>query len=260
MGHDRLHPEQCWDCPSHGSQFAADGQELNGPANAPLESESVGSGTGSLQPTPGHGYYNMGSGLLGAPIGLHAVHLCIDMQNIFTPKGIWPAPWMPRVLPRILEICDHARDRTIFTRFITPMSPDDASGMWRRYYNRWKRATRKELAPQMLNLVPELAKFHPPAMVVDKCCYSAFFDTALLDMLRSKNIDTLVITGSETDVCVLATALDAVDIGFRVVIVEDAVCSSSDEGHDALLTVFHGRFSEQIETAATSEVISHWSL
>ena len=40
---------------------------------------------------------------------------------------------------------------------------------------------------------------------------------------------------AETDVCVLSTVLDAVNIGFRVVMVEDALCSSSDAGHDALM-------------------------
>ncbi|GAB9139429.1 hypothetical protein BDS110ZK25_27740 [Bradyrhizobium diazoefficiens] len=38
---------------------------------------------------------------------------------------------------------------------------------------------------------------------------------------------------AETDVCALSTVLSAVDLGFRVVIVEDALCSSSDVGHDA---------------------------
>lgn len=28
-----------------------------------------------------------------------AVHLCIDMQNIFSSRGVWPTPWMERVLP-----------------------------------------------------------------------------------------------------------------------------------------------------------------
>ena len=43
-----------------------------------------------------------------------------------------------------------------------------------------------------------------------------------------------MITGAETDVCVLATVLGAVDYGYRVVLVTDAVCSHSDTGHDAL--------------------------
>ena len=56
----------------------------------------------------------------------------------------------------------------------------------------------------------------------------------------------------------LATVLGAVDCGFRVVVVTDGICSSSDEGHDALLTVYHRRFSEQIQTADVENVLSAW--
>jgi nicotinamidase-related amidase len=59
-------------------------------------------------------------------------------------------------------------------------------------------------------------------------------------------------------VCVLSTVLDAVDIGFRVIVVEDALCSSSDDGHDALMTIYRTRFSEQIELMQQAEVLSLW--
>jgi hypothetical protein len=38
----------------------------------------------------------------------------------------------------------------------------------------------------------------------------------------------------------------------------DAVCSSSDECHDALMTLYHNRFSEQIEIADTDAIIDSW--
>jgi nicotinamidase-related amidase len=76
--------------------------------------------------------------------------------------------------------------------------------------------------------------------------------------LRERRADTLVITGAETDVCVLAAVLDAVDRGFRVVLATDAICSSSDRTHDALMTLYRSRFSEQIETAASEAIISAW--
>jgi nicotinamidase-related amidase len=76
--------------------------------------------------------------------------------------------------------------------------------------------------------------------------------------LRERKADGLIVSGSETDVCVLATVLDAVDLGYRVVLVRDAVCSSSDEGHDALLKVYHRRYSIQIETTDAQSVLSHW--
>ena len=56
----------------------------------------------------------------------------------------------------------------------------------------------------------------------------------------------------------LATVLDAVDLGFRVVLVEDALCSSSDAGHDALMTLYRTRFSEQIELIETAELPELW--
>jgi nicotinamidase-related amidase len=62
-------------------------------------------------------------------------------------------------------------------------------------------------------------------------------------LLREREVDKLVVTGPETDVCVRATVLGAVDHGYRVVLVPDAICSSSDEGHDALLTLYHRRLS-----------------
>jgi nicotinamidase-related amidase len=67
-----------------------------------------------------------------------------------------------------------------------------------------------------------------------------------------------VISGSETDVCVLSTVLAAVDYGYRVVLVRDAICSSSDEGHDALLMVYHQRYSLQIETASSQDILDQW--
>jgi nicotinamidase-related amidase len=76
--------------------------------------------------------------------------------------------------------------------------------------------------------------------------------------LAEKRIETLIISGSETDVCVLASVLHAVDHGFRVVVIEDGLCSSSDEGHDALMTLYRMRFSEQIELATIDEVCRIW--
>ena len=52
-----------------------------------------------------------------------AVHLCIDMQNIFARGGVWETPWMERVLPVIADLCARYRERTVFTRFITPEQP-----------------------------------------------------------------------------------------------------------------------------------------
>jgi nicotinamidase-related amidase len=188
----------------------------------------------------------------------NAIHLCVDMQRIFSRDGLWETPWMERVLPTIAAIAARCPEQTVFTRFVTPASPEEAPGQWQAYFRRWRRATREMLDPAQLELVPELAQYVPPAVVVDKPAYSAFFRSPLANFLLERNVRTVVVSGAETDVCVLSTVLDAVNIGFRVVIVEDALCSSSDEGHDALMTMYRLRFSEQIDLVTAEGLTEFW--
>jgi nicotinamidase-related amidase len=56
----------------------------------------------------------------------------------------------------------------------------------------------------------------------------------------------------------LSTVLSAVDLGFRVVIVEDALCSSSDVRHDALMTMYRTRFHGQVGLVTSEELPDHW--
>ena len=56
----------------------------------------------------------------------------------------------------------------------------------------------------------------------------------------------------------LATVLEAVDIAYRVIVVRDAMCSSSDEGHDMLMRLYHTRYTEQIETADAATILARW--
>src|SRR5918995_3481060 len=99
------------------------------------------------------------------PIPASAVHLCVDMQRIFSPEGPWPTPWMERVLPVVTRIAERFPERTVFTRFVTPNSPDEATGRWRTYYERWRETTRDRLDPSLLELLPPLTRLVPPARV-----------------------------------------------------------------------------------------------
>jgi len=119
-----------------------------------------------------------------------AVHLCIDMQNIFARGGIWQTPWMEQVLPAIVDITARYRARTVFTRFITPLEAEDRPGRWRRYFTKWKCATRSQLPGDQLELIPSLRRFAPPAAVIDKPGYSAFSESALASFLREKSVST----------------------------------------------------------------------
>jgi len=200
----------------------------------------------------------MDGALRHGPLSERTAHVVVDMQNLFALGAPWQVPWMDRVLPVIAEIAERHAERTIFTRFIPPDHPEDAHGAWRRYYERWRHITGARIDPELLSLVPRLAALVPPAVIIDKQVYSPFANPQLIRLLRNRHVDSLVLTGLESDVCVLSAALDAVDRGYRVVIVTDALCSSSDRTHDAILTIFRGRFSEQIETCDSETLLSHW--
>lgn len=187
-----------------------------------------------------------------------SLHLCVDMQRLFSRDGPWPTPWMARVLPNCVALVEHDPARTIFTRFMPPRIPEEAPGAWRPYYERWREATRERLDPQLIELMPELTRFVPPASLFDKRVYSAFADQRLAALLTKRGADTLVVSGAETDVCVLSTVLGAIDLGYFVVVVRDAICSSSDEGHDALVSMFECRLSQQLAIADTDTVLNSW--
>jgi len=187
-----------------------------------------------------------------------AVHLAIDMQLMFAEPGPWCVPWLPRILPLVVELSRRHPERTVFTRFIPPQRPEDMQGAWQDYYRRWQAMTRQSLDHRLLELVEPLRALVPPAHLCDKAVYSAFGNPRLLPWLRSQAADTLIVSGGETEVCVLATVMSAVDLGFYVVLPTDALCSVSDSTHDALLLLYRQRFSQQIITATTEQVLHAW--
>lgn len=191
-------------------------------------------------------------------IGNNAVHICVDMQDLFAEGSPWAVPWMERTLPRVVALAEHMPERTVFTRFITPRTPDEAGGMWRAYYHKWELLTRDLIDPRLFDLLPALRIFVPPAHVFDRQSYSVFGNPQLSQFLRDRNIDTLVFSGSEIDVCVLSSVYTAIDMGYRIVIAQDAVSSSSDASHDAITSLFARRFDIQVEIADVEEVIAHW--
>ena len=203
----------------------------------------------------------MGTEMTALSEGLtdRTVHLCVDMQRLFSAEGPWSTPWLERTLPVISEIAERHAAQTIFTRFIPPVRPDDMPGQWRNFYHRWPEVTRQRLDGRLLELVPPLDGLVPPAVIVDKPVYSPFHGWRLAALLRERRVDTMVITGAETDVCVLATVLGAVDHGYRVVLAADGICSSSDAGHEALLTIYRERFSQQIVLATAEEILLAWN-
>jgi len=68
-------------------------------------------------------------------------------------------------------------------------------------------------------------------IVLEKTRYSCFFNTRLNEILKEKNIDTLVLTGLLTNVCVMYTAADAVSRNYHVIVPENCVIALDKETH-----------------------------
>ena len=185
-----------------------------------------------------------------------ALHICIDMQQIFLNPGPWYAEAGLAVLPKIEQLV-HARNLpTFFTRFITPSTATEAMGSWQTYYEFWHQVTKEEAGEEWLALHPTLQKFAKSENTFDKTTYDAFASGLFRSSIEKANPSALIFSGIETDVCVLGTVLTAVDLGFRTIIAQDAVTSSDLNSHKACCELLFPRYSQQIEIATVAEILS----
>ena len=185
-----------------------------------------------------------------------ALHICIDMQQIFLNPGPWYAEAGLAVLPKIEQLV-HARNLpTVFTRFITPSTAIEAIGRWQTYYEFWHQVTKEEAGEECLALHPTLQKFAKTENTFDKTTYDAFASGSFRSSIEKANPSALIFSGIETDVCVLATVLTAVDLGIRTIIAKDAVTSSDLDSHNACFEFIFPRYSQQIEIATVAEILS----
>lgn len=199
------------------------------------------------------------NGLRFGTIGKHAVHACIDMQRLFAEGTEWASPVVHAIEPKVRRIVARAPHLTLFTRFLTPERAEDARGQWRIYYRRWKSVLTSNIDSDLLDLLPPLRPFVPPARVIDKYVHSAFEAPEFQRALDELDADTIIFTGVETDVCVLATALTAVDRGYRTILVSDAIASSDAASHDAAIKGIYPRFDQQVELIDTDTLLKAWS-
>ena len=90
-------------------------------------------------------------------------------------------------------------------------------------------------------------------MILDKNTSSAFHSSPIDLYLRNMQVETLVLTGVAADQCVLATAIDAADRGFHVILASDA-CANLDPGSAEATQVLFGRVWGYVMT--TDDIIS----
>ncbi|MBA2461086.1 MAG: cysteine hydrolase [Actinobacteria bacterium] len=86
-------------------------------------------------------------------------------------------------------------------------------------------------------------------LVIDKNTSSAFNSTGIEWLLRNLEVETLVLAGVATDMCVETTARDAADRGFNVILAEDATATFFEHHHRAALSGFARVFGEVWDSA-----------
>jgi ureidoacrylate peracid hydrolase len=91
-----------------------------------------------------------------------------------------------------------------------------------------------------------LNDIRPEDAQITKKRYSAFIQgsSGVERHLRDRNIDTLLITGTATNVCCESSARDAMMLNFKVVLVSDGLATHTDDEHNATLSAFYGQFGD----------------
>jgi ureidoacrylate peracid hydrolase len=99
------------------------------------------------------------------------------------------------------------------------------------------------------SLWPDL-DVRPEDEIVDKYRYSGFLPgtSDLAERLRARGFDSVLITGTVTNVCCESSARDAAMLNFRTIMVSDGNAALSQAEHDAALTAFYNVFGDVMDT------------
>jgi len=92
-------------------------------------------------------------------------------------------------------------------------------------------------------------------LVFSKTNGGAFTGTNLDFVLRNMDIESIIVAGFLTDQCVLATAISGADIGYDVLLVEDACTGTTKENHDAVIRLAKDVFLKVKSTAELLRIL-----
>ncbi len=151
--------------------------------------------------------------------------IVVDVQRDFMPGGTLPVPNGDAVVDPLNTLISYFEIKglpVIFTRDWHPpdhMSFKEMGGPWPRHCVQGTKGA--EFHPNLR--VPEVPIIISKATDRDKEAYSGFEGTELEKILREKSVRRLFIGGVATEYCVKATVLDAIRLGYEVVVVEEAV-------------------------------------
>jgi nicotinamidase-related amidase len=99
-----------------------------------------------------------------------------------------------------------------------------------------------------VELDPRLDR-QPAETLIEKQFASAFFGTPLASMLTTRGVDTVIVAGVTTSGCVRATAVDALQNGFRTIVPRECVGDRAPGPHEANLFDIDGKYGDVVSLA-----------
>ena len=185
--------------------------------------------------------------------------IVVDMQNAFMLPGVAHAlcPMAQEIVPNINRLAAAVRATGGAVVWIKTTFREDALRNWSTYF---EMASPEQAAKRIAALTAD-SKGHElwsaleveaGDLIVEKNRFSAFIQGSsnLADVLRARSLDTLLITGTVTNVCCESTARDAMMLNFRTIMVSDGNAAVTDEDHNASLCAFYLTFGDVMSTDA----------
>ena len=185
----------------------------------------------------------------------------VDMQKLFLTEK--KSPWMNKklssIIPNIEKLIKNSGiQNVIFTRFTPPKNWQKEQDSWQTYYRMNQKITPSILGTDALNLVDDFIPYIPNSVVVSrKKSASIFMAGNFHTIIKKRSTKILIFTGVETDYCVLSSVLDAIHLGYYVIVVMDACASSKKQGQKHARGIFD-RFPEQLWVTSTKDLINHF--
>jgi len=171
-------------------------------------------------------------------------HLIVDMQNGFLEPGCpVEVPIAREIVANVNAVSRSVRSMGGTNVFLHYTARDEAIANWSTWYSHFHDANSREMmrsafAPgsHYWNLWPGL-DISEQDIKLEKSRFSAFIpDTCdLHNVLKSRDIDTVIITGTVTNCCCESTARDAMQWNYKVIFVADANAALTDDAHNASL-------------------------
>ena len=156
--------------------------------------------------------------------------IAIDFQNVYLPGQPWACPIMDQAIENTLRII-HSQNSPdyVLTQYMPPENP---VGCWKRYNEEYAEIN----ADKFLSDFPEsIRQIITADNVIVKDTYSSMDCAALRSRLEGKK--RVVLTGVVAECCVLATMMDAIDLGYEVIYLYDCVSGFTDENEKMIRTL-----------------------